>query len=148
MGHKPAYEFYRWIKDSFRDNKPYDRFVREILSAEGTLDDAPGGNFYRAVSNPGDVASTLSQVFLGVRIACAECHHHPFDRWSQTDYYGMQAFFAPLRVQKSGRGDVLLAQGNPQTKHPRTGEIINPHALATEMPAAANEGERRLTVAQ
>src|SRR5262249_42596135 len=83
LGHKKAYAFYRWIRDSFAENKPQDRFVRELLTADGPLSEAPAGTFFRSVPKPGEAASTVSQVFLGIRIACAECHHHPFDRWSQ-----------------------------------------------------------------
>ena len=61
-------------------------------------------SFYKVVTKPGEAASTLSQVFLGVRIACAECHHHPYDRWSQNDYYGMQAFFTGVGRPSPGRG--------------------------------------------
>lgn len=147
LGHKNAYGFYKWIRDSVAANKPLDVFAREIFMAEGPLDISGPANFYKVVKKPGEQASTLSQVFLGVRIACAECHHHPFDRWSQTDYFGMQAFFTPLRVQKVGRGEVLLAQGSPQTKHPRSGETIAPHALGTKMSDAVSEGERRTIIA-
>src|SRR5262249_25522269 len=86
-------------------------------------------------------------VFLGVRIACAECHHHPFDRWSQTDYFGMQAFFTPVSVKNSPRGEVLLAAGSPQTRHPRTGEIVPAPALDTPLPPAGPTGDRRLLLA-
>lgn len=128
LGHKGAYGFYRWIRDSIARNKPLDQFAREIIAAEGPLAENGPANFYKVVARPGDRSSTLSQVFLGLRIACAECHHHPFDRWSQTDYYGMQAFFAPVAL----RGEVLLASGQAQAKHPRTGESILPHALGVE----------------
>src|SRR5579864_4276056 len=92
LGQKRAYNFYRWIRESLASNQPIDKFAREIVTAEGPLDEVGPTNFYKVVARPGDEASTLSQVFLGVRLACAECHHHPFDRWSQQDYYGMQAF--------------------------------------------------------
>jgi len=96
------------------------------------------------VNKPGEMASSLSQVFLGVRIACAECHHHPFDRWSQTDYFGMQAFFTPVAM----RGEVLLAAGDPATTHPRTGEKVFAHVLGAEMPSANPAGDRRVALAE
>jgi hypothetical protein len=128
LGHKAAYNYYRWIRNSIAKNKPLDQFAREIIAAEGPLSESGPASFYKVVARPGDRSSTLSQVFLGLRIACAECHHHPFDRWSQTDYYGMQAFFAPVNL----RGDVLFASGQAQAKHPRTGETVLPHALGTQ----------------
>jgi hypothetical protein len=146
LGHKRAYAFYRWIRGHFAANTPLDQFARELLTAEGPLDENGPANYYKVVAKPGEMASSLSQVLLGVRIACAECHHHPFDRWSQTDYYGMQAFFTPLAVKASGRGEAVLASGNPETKHPRTGAAITAHALGAE-PAAVPEGDRRGTLA-
>jgi hypothetical protein len=143
LGHKRAYAFYRWIRDSLARNKPFDQFTRELLLAEGPLDEVGPASFYKVVKKPGDTASTLSQILLGVRIACAECHHHPFDRWSQTDYFGMQAFFTPLNVKAAPRGELLEAAGDPQTTHPRTGEKIHAHALGTPMPAASPSGDRR-----
>jgi hypothetical protein len=111
------------------------------------LHESGPANFYKVVSKPGEAASTLSQVFLGVRIACAECHHHPFDRWSQTDYYGMQAFFTPVSIKSTPRGDILQASGDPQTKHPRTGETVFAHALGAPLPKTS-PGDRRLLLAQ
>jgi hypothetical protein len=139
LGHKGAYGYYRWIRDSIAKNKPLDQFAREIVSAEGPLAENGPANFYKVVVKPGDRASTLSQVFLGLRIACAECHHHPFDRWSQTDYYGMQAFFAPVAL----RGDVLLASGQAQAKHPRTGDTVSPHALGAQDPKNKNQNPNK-----
>jgi hypothetical protein len=148
LGHKRAYTYYRWIRDSVAANKPYDQFVRELLTAEGPLTEAGAANFYKVVPKPGEAASTLAQVFLGVRIACAECHHHPYDRWSQTDYYGMQAFFTPVGVKNTARGEVLLAAGDPVTKHPRTGAPVHAHALGMPTPSASPPGDRRLELAQ
>src|SRR5262249_27090736 len=111
LGHKRAYAYYSWIRESIADNKPFDRFARELLTAEGPLEETGPANFYKVVNKPGEAASTLSQVLLGVRIACAECHHHPYDRWSQTDYYGMQAFFTPVSLHPSPRGESIQVQG-------------------------------------
>ena len=142
LGHKQAYAYYRWIRDSLAANKRYDQFVREIITAEGPLSENGPANFYKAVPKPGAAASSLSQVFLGVRIACAECHHHPFDRWSQTDYYGMQAFFTPVTLRKTAKEELLSAQGDPQTKHPRTGATVFAHALGTKMPVESQKGDQ------
>jgi hypothetical protein len=148
LGHKRAYAYYQWIRSRLAANQPYDRFVRELLTAEGPLGENGAANFYRVVTKPGERASTLSQVFLGIRIACAECHHHPFDRWSQTDYYGMEAFFTPVSVRAGPRGEMVLAAGDPPTRHPRTGEAVFAHALGTGMPKKSPAGDRRLTLAK
>jgi hypothetical protein len=148
LGHKGAYAYYKWIRDSFARNKPFDLFAREVVTAEGPVGKVGPANFYKVVTKPGDAAGTLSQVFLGVRIACAECHHHPFDRWGQDDYYGMQAFFTPVAVRGSPRGEVLSAAGNPQSRHPRSGAVIFAHALGTPMPKTSPTGDRRPLLAK
>jgi hypothetical protein len=147
LGHKRAYAYYRWIRESLAANKPLDQFSREIVTAEGLPEETGPVNFYKVVTKPGDRASTLSQVFLGVRIACAECHHHPYDRWSQNDYYGMQAFFAPLSLRPTGRGEVLVAVGDPLTTHPRTGATVPALALGSKVPSALPGGDRRQVLA-
>src|SRR5262249_32540340 len=130
LGPKRAFLYFRWIRDRFVANAPLDRFTRAIVTAEGPLDEVGPANFFKVVSKPGEAASALSQVFLGVRIACAECHHHPFDRWRQDDYYGMGAFFAPLAAKPTAWGEALLASGNAVARNPRTGESIRAHPLA------------------
>ena len=148
LGYQGAYAFYQWIRDSLASNKPLDQFAREIIEAQGPLADVPQANFYSVTQGPGDMASTLSQVFLGVRIACAQCHHHPFDRWSQTDYYGMVDYFAPVSRKNSPRGDVLLSNGNPETRHPRTNEVVIAHPLGEPLRTTPLVGERRRELAR
>jgi hypothetical protein len=143
LGHKGAYNYYRWIHESFAENKPYDQFVRELLTARGTLSESPAGHLFQVVKNPGDLSSTLSQVLLGVRIECAQCHHHPFDRWSQTDYFGMQAFFTQVQFKPTPTGSMLTAMRKSATKHPRSGEAIFAHPLGTKNPSESPSGDRR-----
>ena len=131
LGHQRAHLYYKWIRDSIRTNKPFDRFARELVTAEGPVNEVGPANFFKVVTKPGEIAGTISQVFLGVRIACAECHHHPFDRWKQSDYYGMSAFFS-----------------TGSTKHPRTQEEVRAHALGTDAPSANPAGDRRLPLAE
>ncbi len=136
LDHRSAYSYYRWIRDSFAANKRLDQFAREIVTARGALVDSPQGFFYKVVGDPGERASQLSQAFLGINISCAQCHHHPTDVWTQSDYYGMQSFFTAVSFKGTPRGEALRSAGNPQTKHPRTGEVVYPHPLGTKMPPA------------
>lgn len=148
LGHKGAYEMYRWIRDSMASGKPLDQFAREVIIAEGPLSESPAGHLYRVVNQPGEAASAISQVFLGIRIACAQCHHHPYDRWSQNDYFGMTAFFAQLQRKSSPRGDYLVAEGDPATNHPRTGKRVAAHPLGVAEPAHDPTGDRRVVLAE
>ncbi|HEY2909747.1 MAG TPA: DUF1549 domain-containing protein [Gemmataceae bacterium] len=143
LGHERAYGYYRWIREAVRTNKPFDRFARELVTAEGPTSEIGAANFYKVVTKPGEMAGTISQVFLGVRIGCAQCHHHPFDRWTQTDYYGMVGFFAPV----GSRGDAIVAAGDPVGAHPRTKEPVFTHALGVAIPSADPKGDRRLILA-
>jgi hypothetical protein len=143
LGQKRAYAYYKWVRDSLAANKPWDEFAREVVTAEGPLTEVAPANFYKAMAKPGETASTLAQVFLGVRIACAECHHHPFDRWSQTDYYGMQAFFVGVGVKASPRGEAVADEGKAVTKNPRTGADVFAHPLGETTPSVLPTGDRR-----
>jgi hypothetical protein len=131
LGHKDAHAYYTWLREQFADNRPFDEFARELLTARGPLHRQPAGYFYQSVKKPGDRASTLSQVFLGVRIACAECHHHPFDRWSQSDYFGMTGYFQSVTTKNTSRGVVLSTGKVAPLKHPRTKASIFPHPLGS-----------------
>lgn len=147
LGHKAAYDEYRWIRSSLAKNKPLDQFAREVITALGPLAENPQGYIYKTASQPGQAASTISQVFLGVRIECATCHHHPYDRWSQTDYFGMTAYFTQLQQKTTPLGEVLLAVGDPATNHPRTGQPITAHPLGRPMPEKNVAGDRRIELA-
>lgn len=147
LGHAGAHAYYRWMRDSFATNKPFDRFARELLTAEGLLRDQPAGYLFKAVKQPGEQAATISQVLLGTRIECAKCHHHPFDRWSQTDYFGMEAFFTQISFKPTPQGEMLLTRDSGATKHSRTGEIVFAHALGEPSPTQSPDGDRRKLLA-
>ncbi|HEY7309892.1 MAG TPA: DUF1549 domain-containing protein [Gemmataceae bacterium] len=148
LGPKRAYAYYKWIHDSIAADKPFDEFARAFVTAEGPLRDVAPANFYKVVNKPGQAASTLAQVFLGIRIACAECHHHPFDRWSQDDYYGMTAFFSGVAFKKAGSEEALAAAGMAQARNPRTGVDIRAHPLGETMPVKIEPGDRRSELAE
>ncbi|HEX3147081.1 MAG TPA: DUF1549 and DUF1553 domain-containing protein [Gemmataceae bacterium] len=142
LGAPGAYAYYRWIREAVAENRPFDKFARELIAAEGPLAEVPEAGFYKVVPKPGEAANTLSQVFLGIRIACAECHHHPFDRWSQTDYYGMAAFFSPVGVRKIGMAEVVSSLGESTAKHLRTSETVSATPLGGKA-AASVKGDQR-----
>ena len=92
-----ARRYYDWIVESVRSNQPYDHFVRELLTAEGDTYERPSANYYRAAADTTSVTESTVQLFMGVRIGCAKCHNHPFDRWTQDNYYGIAAVFDRVR---------------------------------------------------
>lgn len=147
LGHKNAYAQYRWIRESLAANKPLDQFAREIVTAEGPLAESPQGYVFKTTGDAGAAASTLSQVLLGVRIECAKCHHHPYDRWGQDDYFGMAAYFSPLSRKPFAGGEILVAAGDSSATHLRTNQPIPAHPLGRPLPAAIEKGDRRRELA-
>ncbi len=147
LGHAGAHAYYRWVRDSFETNKPFDKFARELLTAEGLLRDAPAGHLFKSVKQPGEQAATISQVLLGIRIDCAKCHHHPFDRWSQTDYFGMEGLFTQINFKPTPQGEMLLVRDSGPTKHSRTGETVFAHPLGEPLPDKSPDGDRRKLLA-
>jgi hypothetical protein len=147
LGPKRAHAYYKWLREGFAANAPFDRLARALVTAEGPLDEGGPAAFYKAVPKAGQAAGTLAQAFLGVRIACAECHHHPFDRWGQADYFGMSAFFAGVRVQNTPGGEAVLADGPAAAQDPRTGQTVPAHPLGEKVPTSPTTGDRRPALA-
>jgi hypothetical protein len=125
-----AYAFHDWIKDQIARNRPYDEFVRGIVAAAGEWQDAPAVNWYWQMRDDQlhQVTADTAQVFLGVRLQCARCHHHPYERWSQDDYYGLAGFFTRLGRKSFGEPPPYYAASSVTTgeKDPRTGKAPEP----------------------
>lgn len=126
-----TFAFAAWIRNCFEQNMPYDQFVREILTAQGEVGDNPAVNWYRHVRNQIHLVNDTSQLFLGTRVSCANCHHHPYEKLSQDDYWGFAAFFQ--RVGKK-EGDVpadqaVFVQKTGETTQPRSGKKMKPKGL-------------------
>ncbi len=134
--------FHRWIRDSLAANVPMDRFARDLVSARGSTYANPPANFYRANRTPVERALTVSEVFLGTRLNCAQCHNHPFDHWSQDDYHDWAAVFARVnfKVLRNDRKDdndshefkgeqIVYVAAQGEVKNPRTGRTATPRFL-------------------
>src|SRR5438477_3258869 len=122
--------FQHWIRQCIAENKPLDTFVREIVAARGSTYQNPAANFYRAIREPAQRAESAAQLFLGVRLQCAQCHNHPFDRWSQDDYYNWATVFSRVnyKVLENKRRDNLDTHefhGEQIVFVTRSGEITN-----------------------
>ncbi len=101
-----TFSFHGWLREAVRTDKPYDEFARDILAATGTEYTHPPTVWYKELQTPDQFVDDTAQVFLGLRLACAQCHHHPYEKWSQDDYWGIAAFFGRL-----GRKAVPLPGG-------------------------------------
>ena len=126
---KGTYAFHDWIRDSILTNKPYDKFVGEILTASGDIDDNPAVAWYRQVKDPTAQLEDVGQLFLGMRMHCAQCHHHPFEKWSQQDYYSFAAFFSTTSIKaaaQTGEETVYHRRGVAQATNPKTKQSVKP----------------------
>lgn len=138
----------RWLRRQLAENRPYDAFAREILTALGdTAAEGPAA-FYRVLDKPDVMSRSVSQVFLGARIECAQCHHHPSDRWSQDDYYGLAGFFTGIgRKKLPSGGEALFVQPGSDLKHPRTDRVVPAHVLGLPPADFGQAADRRAVLA-
>jgi hypothetical protein len=134
-----TYRFHNWIRQQLDQNTPYDQFVRSVLTASGDAESHPPVAWFRELRDSTVQMEDTAQLFLGMRLACAKCHHHPFERWSQQDYYGFEAFFTQVALKvgrynpETNRPDVVYLNGNPpQSRNPRTQELVKPTGLGSE----------------
>jgi len=145
-----TFAFHDWVRDSLLANKPYDRFVREVLTASGEIDTNPPVAWYRQVKDPNAQLQDTAQLFLGMRLQCAQCHHHPFEKWSQQDYYQFSAFFSRL-ARKPGprRGDeiVFFRRGAASATNPKTRQSVKPAPLGGPALDLSAEQDPRIALA-
>src|SRR5262249_54551903 len=104
-----AVAFTRWLRKQFAENRPYDEFVPAIVSARGSVSDEGPAALFKALLTPEDMSRSFSQLFLGVRIQCAQCHHHPSDRWGQDDYFALAGFFTGVSHKPLPGGGEAIA---------------------------------------
>ena len=126
------FAFHAWMRDSLLANKHYDEIVRQILGSTGTIVSNPPVAWYKRVKEPTTQLEDVAQLFLGVRMQCAQCHHHPFERWSQHDYYSLSAFFSQVgRKPTAIAGEDLIfhKRGTAQAENKKTRLPVKPAGL-------------------
>jgi hypothetical protein len=131
VGEQGMWALHNWLKESFRNNKPFDRFVSELVTAKGSIFMNGPANYFRLNANASDLTESTSQLFMGIRLQCAKCHHHPFEKYSQADYQGFSKFFSRVTSKRSqefglfGRDQVVLARATEGAKAtPLGGEAV------------------------
>jgi hypothetical protein len=155
LDEKGVQSFQHWIRRGVADGKPLDQFVRELVTARGSTYISPAANFYRANRDPVTRAEAAAQLFLGVRLQCAKCHNHPFDRWTQGDYYRWAGFFARVqyKIVENLRRDIndghefdgeqiVWMADEGEVKDPRTSEAMEPCFLGEPAPALPADRDR------
>lgn len=123
-----VYKFYQWLVEAFEKNQRLDQFAIELLTAQGSTYEHPAANYYRACADSIEAAETTAQVFLGSRIQCAKCHNHPFENWTQDNFYGLTAFFNRVNRKPGLRAEeeIIYVGRNGEVRQPRTGLIMTP----------------------
>ena len=131
--------FHQWLWSNIYDNTPYDQFVREIVTASGDPQTNPPVTWYRDVDSMEEQVEDTAQLFLGLRIQCARCHHHPFEKWSQDDYYGMAAFYGRVGKKTIPNASAAMRdrrvfhnEGVATASNPRSGKALKPTGLGAE----------------
>jgi len=146
LGEKGAYEFQQWIRDAIASNRPYDKLVRELLTARGSSYDNPAANYFRVTREAKPAMEKTTQVFLGVRMVCAQCHDHPFERWTQNQYYQMSAFFSAVGIRAGyevGEEIVFDQRSDYEMKHPKDARVMKPQFLLASSVAPVPDGPQR-----
>lgn len=150
VGIKATRNLDAWLREAFRQNLPYDRFVREVVAAQGSTWRNGATVVHRDRREPEEIAPLVSQLFLGIRLECAKCHHHPFEVWGQDDFYGLAAFFA--RVGRKGGGlsppisgdeEIVFTAEGGAVAHPQTGVAVAPKPLFGQVRELAGDEDPR-----
>ena len=147
---KAALAYYNWLREQMLANVPIDQIVRELLTASGSTLHQPAANYYQVTTDTLKIAENTAQVFMGMRIQCAQCHNHPFDRWTMNDYYGFAAFFAQVgrKTGEDQRETVVFDRGNGGVRHPVGNRDIPPKFLGMDGGTPAEGQDRREVMAK
>jgi hypothetical protein len=150
ISERGVHSFHRYLVRTMADDRPMDEFARELLTGLGNTLNKPAANFYRVSRTPDEAAETFAQLFLGVRVQCAKCHNHPFEALTQTDYYGLSAYFAQVQFKGAKFGlddEVVYLQPGREVQHPGTKKKQDPIAFGTPAGTLAPDDDRRAKLA-
>lgn len=146
VSYKATLLYYNWLQDRIARNVPLNQWVQELLGANGGTFNNPVTNYYQNETDILKVTENVAQVFMGMRIQCAQCHNHPFDRWTMDDYYGFAAFFTQIGRKRTDdpRELVVFNSGSGEINHPVGGRRMAPKYLGGEVPDVVGKDRRGL----
>jgi hypothetical protein len=155
---KGSHGMQAWLRSHLLRNTPWDEVVRELLTASGNTFSNPPANYYRVARDPQSLAETTAQLFFGIRLQCAKCHNHPFERWTQDDYYGFAAWFARVKLRPEpvlggppdgpAAAEVVFVERSGEVTQPRSGRVMKPRFLGVgEKEADPNQDRRAILAA-
>lgn len=146
ISYKAALLYHNWIKERIANNVPFNEVVIELLGSTGGTFANPATNYYQIERDQLKLSENVAQVFMGMRLQCAQCHNHPFDRWTMDDYYSWAAFFSQIG-RKGGmdpREQIIYNRGSGETKHKITGQNMPPKFLGGEVPDVKGKDRRQV----
>lgn len=143
---KSAFLYNQWLTEGIAKNTPVNVLFREMLAASGGTFRNPATNFYQVETDTLKTTENVAQLFMGVRIQCAQCHNHPFDRWTMDDYYSFAAFFAQIgrKTGEDYRETIVFNRGNGEIRHPVDNRVMKPKFLGGDEPDTAGKDRREL----
>ncbi|MGH9660984.1 MAG: DUF1549 and DUF1553 domain-containing protein, partial [Bryobacteraceae bacterium] len=150
LGDKGMWAFREWIRESLESNKPYDKMARELITARGSTFRNPPANFFRFTREPKLAMETSTQLFLGVRMVCAQCHDHPFEQWTQNQYFQLTAFFGGVGIKDGvdASEEVIYEKREEfEIKHPKDGRVMSPKFLFGVENTSPDEADLRRSLA-
>lgn len=155
---KGIHVYQQWLRGHLVKNTGFDQVVSELLTSSGSTFSNPAANYYRVARDPQNLAETTAQLFFGIRMQCAKCHNHPFERWTQDDYYSLAAFFAKVKHKKDplevgATPQAVVAEivysdrAAPEVTQPRSGKVMAPKFMGGAIPVLPPGGDRRQVLA-
>ena len=151
LGDKGMWAFRDWIREALAENKPYDKMVRELVTAKGSTFQNPPANFLRFTKEPKLAMETTTQLFLGVRMVCAQCHDHPFEKWTQNQYFSLAAFFAGVGTKPGSDSEeeiVFEKRDGAEVTHPKDGRVMTAKFLFGSEKSGVHEVGLRESLAE
>jgi hypothetical protein len=146
VSYKATLLYYNWLQEKVAKNVPVNEWVQELLGASGGTFKNPATNYYQNETDILKISENVAQVFMGMRIQCAQCHNHPFDRWTMNDYYGFTAFFT--QIGRKGTDDprelVIFNSGGGEIAHPVSKQQMKPKFLGGAEPDVTGKDRRQV----
>ena len=149
VSYKAALLYYNWLSEKLSAGVPMNKIVQELLGANGGTFKSPAANYFQVTTETLLLAENTAQVFMGMRIQCAQCHNHPFDRWTQNEYYQFAAFFSQIgrKQAEDPREIIVFNSGGGEVAHPVNGAAMKPKFLGGDSPDVAGK-DRRVVLAE
>lgn len=154
---KGTHVFQAWLRKHIASDSGFDKVVQDLITANGSTYANPPANYYRIARDAQNLAETTAQLFFGIRMQCAKCHNHPFERWTQDDYYSMSAWFARVKQKRDPReggppnqptAEVIFSDRAGEVSQPRTGKVMAPKFLGGVIPKIEGRTDRREVLAK